>query len=88
VAQRRYVPWGGNAISWLSNARSSGKATGSVPRPGAIMVSGESRWGHVAIVESVSGSNFTISEMNYAGFGRKDTRTLSVGSGAVKGFIY
>jgi surface antigen len=88
VAQRRYVPWGGNAISWLSNARASGKATGSTPRPGAIMVSGESRWGHVAIVESVSGSNFTISEMNYAGFGRKDTRTLSTGSGAVKGFIY
>ena len=88
VAQRRYVPWGGNAISWLSNARASGKATGSAPRPGAIMVSGESRWGHVAIVESVSGSNFTISEMNYAGFGRKDTRTLSAGSGAVKGFIY
>jgi surface antigen len=88
VAQRRYVPWGGNAISWLSNARSSGKATGSTPRPGAIMVSGESRWGHVAIVESVSGSSFTISEMNYAGFGKKDTRTLSTGSGFVKGFIY
>jgi surface antigen len=88
VAQRRYVPWGGNAISWLSNARASGKATGSTPKPGAIMVSAESRWGHVALVESVRGSSFTISEMNYAGFGKKSTRTLSVGSGAVKGFIY
>ena len=88
VAQRRYVPWGGNAISWLSNARASGKATGSTPRPGAIMVSGESRWGHVALVESVSGNSFTISEMNYAGFGKKSTRTISTGSRIAKGFIY
>lgn len=88
VAQRRYIPWGGNAGTWLAGARASGKATGSTPRPGAIMVSGESRWGHVAIVESVSGSSFTVSEMNYAGFGRKDTRTISTGSGFVKGFIY
>jgi surface antigen len=88
VAQRRYVPWGGNAISWLSNARASGKATGSAPRPGAIMVSGESRWGHVALVESVKGNSFTISEMNYAGFGKKSTRTISTGSRIAKGFIY
>lgn len=88
VAQRKYVPWGGNAGAWLANARASGKATGRAPKPGAIMVSGESRWGHVAIVESVNGNSFTISEMNYAGFGRKSTRTLSAGSGVVKGFIY
>jgi surface antigen len=88
VAQKRYVPWGGNASSWLTNARASGKATGKTPRPGAIMVSGESRWGHVALVESVSGSSFTISEMNYAGFGKKSTRTLSANSGVVRGFIY
>lgn len=88
VAQRRYVPWGGNAISWLANARAAGKATGKAPRPGAIMVSAESRWGHVALVESVSGSSFTISEMNYAGFGKKDTRTLSANSPVVRGFIY
>jgi surface antigen len=52
------------------------------------MVSGESRWGHVALVESVSGSSFTISEMNYAGFGKKSTRTLSANSRVVRGFIY
>ena len=88
VSQRRYIPWGGNAGSWLANARASGKATGSTPRPGAIMVSSESRWGHVAIVESVKGSSFTISEMNYSGFGRKSTRTLPTGSRVVRGFIY
>jgi surface antigen len=88
VSQRRYIPWGGNAISWLANARAYGKSTGRTPRPGAIMVSTESRWGHVALVESVSGSTFTISEMNYVGFGKKSTRTLSKNSPVVRGFIY
>lgn len=88
VAQRKYVPWGGNAGSWLANARASGKATGRTPQPGAIVVTGESRWGHVAVVESVKGNSFTISEMNYAGFGKKSTRTLSASSRVVKGFIY
>jgi surface antigen/LysM repeat protein len=88
VAQRKYVPWGGNAGTWLASARAYGKATGRIPKPGAIMVSAESRWGHVAVVESVSGSSFTVSEMNYAGFGRKSTRTISASSPVVKGFIY
>jgi peptidoglycan DL-endopeptidase CwlO len=88
VAQRKYVPWGGNAGSWLANARASGKATGRTPQPGAIVVTGESRWGHVAVVESVKGNSFTISEMNYAGFGKKSTRTLSATSRVVRGFIY
>jgi surface antigen len=88
VAQRKYVPWGGNAGAWLTNARASGKATGRTPQPGAIVVTGESRWGHVAVVESVKGNSFTVSEMNYAGFGKKSTRTLSASSSVVKGFIY
>jgi peptidoglycan DL-endopeptidase CwlO len=88
VAQRKYVPWGGNAGAWLANARASGKATGRTPQPGAIVVTGESRWGHVAVVESVKGNSFTVSEMNYAGFGKKSTRTLSASSRVVKGFIY
>jgi len=88
VAQRKYVPWGGNAGAWLSNARASGKATGRAPKAGAIIVTGESRWGHVGIVEKVSGSSVTISEMNYAGFGKKSTRTINANSRTVKGFIY
>lgn len=88
VASRRYVPWGGNAGTWLYHAKAAGYATGRTPRPGAIMVSSESWWGHVAIVESVSGGEFKISEMNYAGWGKKSTRTISTGSRVVKGFIY
>ncbi|MFA5926071.1 MAG: LysM peptidoglycan-binding domain-containing protein [Parcubacteria group bacterium] len=88
VAQKKYVPWGGNAGAWLTNARAFGKATGRTPKPGAIVVTGESRWGHVAVVESVSGSSFTVSEMNYRGFAKKSTRTISTKSGIVRGFIY
>lgn len=88
VAQKRYVPWGGNAGTWLFNAKSMGYATGRKPQPGAIMVSAESRWGHVALVEKVSGNTFTVSEMNYAGFARRSTRVINVSSRVIKGFIY
>ena len=89
VASRRYVPGGwGNAKSWLSSARSAGYPTGSQPVAGAIMVSNESWMGHVAYVESVSGSSFTVSEMNYKGWGVTSRRTISKGSGFIMGFIY
>lgn len=88
VAQKKYVPWSGNAGTWLYKAKSYGYATGKAPKPGAIMVSSESWWGHVAIVESVKGGQFTISEMNYKGFGKKSYRTLDSASRVIKGFIY
>ncbi|MDO8240602.1 MAG: LysM peptidoglycan-binding domain-containing protein [Candidatus Moranbacteria bacterium] len=88
VAQRKYVPWGGNAGTWLYHAKSMGYATGRTPKVGSIMVSSESWWGHVGIVESVSGGSFTVSEMNYKGFAKKSYRTVSTGSRAIKGFIY
>lgn len=89
VAQKRYVPWGGNAGAWLYNAKSAGYATGKTPRVGAIVVTTENRYyGHVAYVESVSGGSFTISEMNYVGYAKTSRRTLSSSSRAIKGFIY
>jgi len=88
VAQRKYVPWNGNAGTWLYKAKAMGYATGRAPRSGSIMVSSESWWGHVAIVESVSGNQITISEMNYKGWAKKSTRTLDSTSRAIKGFIY
>jgi surface antigen len=89
VAQKRYVPWSGNAGAWLYNAKAGGYATGRTPRPGAIMVTTENRYyGHVALVEKVSGDTVTVSEMNYAGFAKRSTRTLSASSRAIKGFIY
>lgn len=88
VASKRYVPWGGNAGTWLYHAKAAGYATGRTPRVGAIMVSSESWWGHVAIVESVSGGTFIVSEMNYQGFAKRSTRSIAKGSRAIKGFIY
>lgn len=89
VASRRNVPWFGNAGTWLTGARKFGFATGNNPQTGAIIVTSESRWGHVGIIESVNGDGtITISEMNYSGFGRISSRTISTSYGAIKGYIY
>lgn len=89
VATRRFVPssWG-NARSWLSSAKRAGYATGSEPAEGAIVVTSESGWGHVAYVESVNGGTITVSEMNYEGWGVTSRRTLSANGGAVRGYVY
>lgn len=64
--------WGNAGYNWLSEARAAGFSTGSTPAAGAVAVEP----GHVAYVESVSGSNVTISEMNYSGVGVYHTRTV------------
>ena len=64
---------------------------GATPRPGAIMVTWESRYfGHVAYVESVdeTDGSWTVSEMNYVGWGVIDQRTIHVGQVPLMGFIY
>jgi surface antigen len=89
VASKRYVPWGGNAGTWLYNARAQGYKTGKTPTPGSIVVTTENRYyGHVAYVEKVSGGTITVSEMNYTGWGKTSRRTLSTNSRVIKGYIY
>lgn len=90
VASRRDIPWNGNAWSWFGNAQSAGRATGRQPRVGAIMVTWENRfYGHVALVEAVHGDgSWTVSEMNYRGFGVVDRRRISAGQVPLIGFIY
>lgn len=89
VAQKRYVPWRGNAGTWLYNARALGYKTGKTPAVGAIVVTTENRYyGHVALVEKVSGGNITVSEMNYIGWAKTDRRVLSASSRVIKGYIY
>ncbi|MEK7182132.1 MAG: LysM peptidoglycan-binding domain-containing protein [Patescibacteria group bacterium] len=89
VAQKRYVPWGGNAGTWLYNARAQGYKTGKTPTPGSIVVTTENRfYGHVALVEKVSGGSITVTEMNYAGWGKTSRRTIPIGSRVIKGYIY
>lgn len=82
------VKWGGNAISWLKNAQAMGVPTGRKPVTGSIMVSTESRVGHVALVTAIDGNRFKVTEMNYAGFNKVSERWVNTDSGAIKGFIY
>lgn len=89
VAQKRYVPWGGNAGTWLYNAKSMGYKTGKAPAVGSIVVTTENRYyGHVALVEKVSGGSITVSDMNYVGWGKTSRRTLPANSRVIKGYIY
>ena len=89
VATRRAVPtnWG-NAGQWINSAKRAGYDTGSAPVAGAIVVTRESWWGHVAYVESVSGDSFIIAEMNYHGWGVTSRRTMSAHDSVIKGFVY
>lgn len=79
VASRRSVPaYWGDAVNWYYNAQASGFSVGSVPVVGAIAWTPAGYYGHVAIVDGVSGGMVTISEMNGpAGWGRVDSRTVS-----------
>lgn len=88
AARRPDVSWRGNASEWLYNAQAQGRATGRIPAVGAILVTNESWWGHVAIVEAVNGDQVTISEMNYQGFGVISSRTISNSNPVIKGYIY
>jgi peptidoglycan DL-endopeptidase LytE len=94
VAQRRDVPWNGDARTWLASARELGWPTGQTPQVGAIMVTNESYWyGHVTYVEKVNpDGSWLVSEMNYQGFGVVDFRTIRPSQVPkqvpVLGFIY
>lgn len=93
VAQRRYVPWHGDAGEWYANADAARYSVGAAPRPGAIQVSWESQVGHVAYVESVDpDGSWTVSEMNYwangGGWGRVSQRHIAPGQIPLIGFVY
>ncbi len=89
VANRRYIPWLGNAIDWWPNARPYGAAEGQAPRVGAVMVTRESGYGHVAYVEAVNGDgSWTVSEMNFIGWNQVSRRTIRPGQVPLVGFIY
>lgn len=78
----------GDAKRWPENAVKAGHTLGSRPIVGAVVVTNESRYGHVAYVEKVDGDTFTISEMNYRGRYKVSTRTLAVGDKRIRSFIY
>ncbi|HEX5504039.1 MAG TPA: CHAP domain-containing protein [Thermomicrobiales bacterium] len=94
VAHRRAVRWQGDAVEWYANAQAAGFAVGAIPVPGAILVRQSATWsgyGHVAYVEAVSGTAFTVSEMNVNGVGELSTRTYDMATDpppGLLGFVY
>lgn len=83
------VPWGGNAKTWMKNAKAYGAKIGQTPVVGAIVQTTENRrYGHVGIVKQVDGRRFLITEMNYTGLGRISERWLELGNPVILGFIY
>lgn len=89
VYNRRAVPWLGNAWQWFGNAQAAGFATGQTPRVGAIMVTWESSFGHVAIVDAVNADgSFVVSEMNFVRWDVIDQRQIKPGGVPLIGFIY
>ena len=88
VAQKRYVPWRGDAKQWIANSRAMGYKIGVEPVPGSIIVTKESWWGHVAYVEKVTADTITFSEMNHKGVGVLSYRTLKKTDSKIIGYIY
>ena len=85
----RSVPWLGNAWEWFGQAQAFGWSTGQTPKVGAIMVTWESGFGHVAYVESVNDDgSYTVSEMNFVQWNVIDHRTIKPGGVPLIGFIY
>lgn len=86
-----WIPAGlGDAYQWLANARAKGLQTSSVPVVGSVVVYGQgngySQFGHVAVVQSInSDGTFVVSEMNFLGLNKTDTRTSTMKD--VAGFI-
>lgn len=72
----------GNANMWYSAAAANGFNVGTKAKVGAVATTQEGWAGHVAYVEKVSrdGSLVTISEMNYGGLYKMNTRTVAASS--------
>lgn len=89
VATRRQIPWSGDAYQWYANAQAMGFQVGQEPKVGAVMVTMESGWGHVAYVDGVySDGSWLVSEMNFVGFGQTDQRQIYPGEVPLIGFVY
>lgn len=84
----------GNARYWFGGAKANGFKTGNQARIGAIMVTDEGPYGHVAIVEGFKNGKMVISEMNFdqdprgAEYNVVTQREIDLSSNYVLGYIY
>jgi surface antigen len=67
----------GNAINWPKNSK--------VPMVGGVVVTNESRAGHVAVITAVRDGEFDIVEANYSRC-RKGVRTLKINNPVILGY--
>jgi surface antigen len=78
----------GNAVTWAVYAAAAGYRVDHTPTVGAVEQNGGGL-GHVAVVESVTADGgWTVSEMNYRGWGVVSTRTLSASEAGNYNFIH
>ena len=92
AAYNRRVSWDGNAGDWLANAQAQGVPTNSTPSVGAVAVFARGGtysplYGHVAVVIAVTATTYTVSEMNFIGWGRVSTRVIAWPDPQIEGFI-
>lgn len=78
----------GNAHAWFNNAKIKGFKTGYEARVGAIVVTREGPYGHVAMVEELKNGQLLISEMNFKGLGVVSGRAIDLSSNLIIGYIY
>ncbi len=81
----------GNATTWASLARASGFAVDKSPRAGDVFQSsgGYGGYGHVGYVEAVNADgSISVSEMNYAGWNRVSSRTISADQVGMFNYIH
>jgi surface antigen len=81
----------GNATTWASLAQSSGFAVNKTPQAGAVFQNsgGWGGYGHVGYVERVNeDGSILVSEMNYAGWNRVSSRTISASQVGMYNYIH
>ena len=76
----------GDAKTWWSQAINSGYETGSEPIEGAIYITLGGQYGHVAYIDSVSTSSFTVIEQNIVAKYVVSERSIQINNNQL--FIY
>lgn len=81
----------GNATTWASLARASGFSVDKNPRAGDVfqVSGGWGGYGHVGYVEAVNADgSVLVSEMNYTGWNRVSSRTISASQVGMFNYIH
>ncbi|QTA89006.1 RHS repeat-associated core domain-containing protein [Desulfonema magnum] len=79
-----------HARNWLIHAKNQGYSTGDRPANLSIVITNESSYGHVLIVEYINHDTQSIhvSESNYPRGGRYNERDIPINDSRIQGYIY